>query len=584
MKKSTMTLMMIVLVLGLLAPVTFAGEDEAIQNYSVWVGGHYTDYTDYTKKVGEYRLGEDEFLPEFEGFYQYRKADKYFRFDGHYFDDKNIDATASAIWGEMFSGELYFHSLTHQQGQDMLTNFETREAVGGKILTHELLDQGADYHTNRYEFGGNYKVQLSQKNNIRMVAAHRTILRKGAEQKIASNHCFSCHLTSQEVNVDKRTNEIEAGIQADAGKFTMGYMFGYRHFKSEAFAPAVYYDSAIHPVSELQSYKDEFPTRLIFSNGYYAYGTYPETEKMSHKVRVKGEVGKGQLSGAVGYSQAKNKNMDLTASSVTGALNYALPLNRKTRLIAKASVMNLSNDDPFIDLPDFREGRGGVQTEFYRSDFDITRYSELDRTDGRLSAEVISRLKPNLTLSLLGGFRMIDRTDYRNLEGETYTTKRLTGQVKLHYRDGLTFSGIVKYRLERTFDPFTSSRGLFESQGYDVLQPALYTVSGTDTTFTIFYYQREDLRYQNITTEPTFKHTFEMSSTYRPDRHYSFTAGLKGMYDKNNELDSLNVEHFNLQPNLNFTVTPNAKWSVMTGVNYTFNRSRGPITVALFDG
>ena len=198
MKKAMMNLLMLVLVLGIFAPAIFAREDGAAQKYSVWVGGHYTDFSDYNKKVGEYRLGEDEFLPEIKGFYQYQKADKFFRFDGHYFDDKNIDATAKGIWGERFSGELYFHSLTHQQGQDMLTNIESREAGGGKILTHELKDQGADYHTDRYEFGGNYKVQLSKKNNIRMVAAHRTILRKGSEQKIASTHCFSCHLTSQE--------------------------------------------------------------------------------------------------------------------------------------------------------------------------------------------------------------------------------------------------------------------------------------------------------------------------------------------------------------------------------------------------
>ena len=173
MKKSIMNLMLIVLVLGIFTPVIFAQEDGAVQNYSIWVGGHYTDFGDYNKKVGEYRLGEDEFLPEFKGFYQYRNADKFFRFDGHYFDDKNIDAKARGIWGDRFSGELYFQSLTHQQGKDMLENMETREAGGGKILTHELLDKGADYHSNRYEFGGNYKVQLSKKNNIRMVAAHR---------------------------------------------------------------------------------------------------------------------------------------------------------------------------------------------------------------------------------------------------------------------------------------------------------------------------------------------------------------------------------------------------------------------------
>ena len=64
-----MNLFRVMLISGILLllalSVAYAGEGETTDQYSLWIGGHYTEFTDYTKKVGEYNLGKNEGLPEF---------------------------------------------------------------------------------------------------------------------------------------------------------------------------------------------------------------------------------------------------------------------------------------------------------------------------------------------------------------------------------------------------------------------------------------------------------------------------------------------------------------------------------------
>jgi hypothetical protein len=244
-------------------------------------------------------------------------------------------------------------------------------------------------------------------------------------------------------------------------------------------------------------------------------------------------------------------------------------------MIAKLIATKFDTDDYFIDLPLYREGRPGpVEAQH---DFDLNRKSSLTRIDLRSSVELISRLSRRITASLLLGYNRIDRDDYP-IEEEGLASSKLIGQFKIRYRKGLRYSTYVKYRFEKTSDPFVSGRGLFEARGRDVLDPL------PETFRFVFYFQREDLRYQNITIVPTQAHIFEWSSNWRPDPRFNVTVGLKGKYDKNGDLDSLDVNHLRLQPHLTLNLTPEPKWSVSAGGSYAHFKSRGPVTVALFDG
>jgi len=575
--KKMLTAMMVVFVLSF--ALVSAQDEEATKEYTFWIGGHYTDFTDYNKKVGEYNLGNEDFIPEFKGSYRFRSGEYLLNIDGHYYDEYNIAANYSQRWADRIKGDIYYRSLVWQEGQDLLVNLSAREEVldeegnpvpGGKMLTHELQDEGADYETHRKEFGGRAEVLLSRKHNVRMMAAHRSIIKTGEEQKIASGHCFSCHVVSKSAEIDRRTDEFEIGLQADVNDFTFGYKFGYRNFNSDANDPNAYYDAARHPVRGDAG--AEFSSRQIFSDTTAVFGTYPSTRKFSHKVRAKGDVGKGRFAGSVSYSTTENRNTDLGSTSWSGVAQYAMPLNKKTRMIARVRGVRYKTDDPFIDLPLYRDGRPGPTTNF-----DFIRYSSLDRNDIKGSVEILSRLNLKTTVSGLLGYNVIDRHDYPLADGDDQQTGKFFGQVKFKYRNGLKFSFNAKYRMEMISDPFTSGRGLFEAPGRGVIGPE----SGTSF---VFYWQREELRYQDITTYPTDVHEFDFKTTYRPDNKMSIIAGLKGKYDKNGDLDSLDVEHFSYQPNLVISLTPDPKWAMSAGYTFGHYKSRGPVTVALFDG
>ncbi|MDF1544124.1 MAG: GSU2204 family CXXCH-containing (seleno)protein [bacterium] len=567
-----------VLIALLLIPALVIAEDGAAKqrDLSIWLGGHTTEFTDYSKKVGEYDKGEDEVMPEFMLNYFMKNGNRMMSLNGHFYDDENIDARYKLTIGNKFKAKIDFGSLVAQKGRDILENIGAKK--GPKMLSHELLDEDADYKTKRTDIEGDYQLLLSKTNNIRLLAAHRSTIETGHEQKISTGHCANCHLVARDLEIDRQTHTVEAGIAGEAGKFDLAYLFGFRTFKSDADDAMNHYDLARHPTKtdangDYVVSAGEFGPRLVYDDSTLPYGVYPETEKMSHKLKVKGDVGKGRFAGAISISQAKNKKTNLTTDVVSGAANYAVLLNPKTRLITKLNMSQVQADDAVIDLPTFREGTSaGPQI-----DFDYTFYSSLDRMKAGLTAEVIRKVNPKLTASLKAGYSMVDRDDYPVVEDGTKTSQ-LFGQLKLRYRKGLKYSSNIKYRFESISDPFVSARGLFEARARDDMT---YTIPGFPF---YFYHEREAYRYQDIITLPTQSHDIEWSSNWRPNSKVGINLGLKAGFDKNSDLDSLDVKQSSLQPSLSINYSPTSKISLTTGVSYTQYDSRGPVTVALFDG
>lgn len=569
--KKTMLLILAGLILLAARMTTQAETNE--NSYSVWVGTHYTDFSDYRRKVGEYTLGKNEGRPEFRFDQFSRSGSSTFELSSHYFDPRNIFGRV-ATTSERLKGVFQYRSLTKQYGQDLLSNLETREwqstRPGGKILTHELTDSGADYNVHRQEILSRISLLMSEKSNLRLIAAHRMILQEGHKQLTSTNHCASCHVVSQTAQVDRTTHELEAGLQKEFGTSTVGYQFGLRTFNSHAPANNMEYDAAKHPVSGASG--PEFSSRLVFDDTSAAVGTEPNTRKLSHKVRAKGKMAGGQASGTFAISRSENRNTDLNSDIVSGALSYTRVLSPRSRLVARLSGLRQTVDDVFIDLPLYRDGRTGPQV-----DFDYTRYSTLDRTEGKASLEFSSRLNAKTSVSFLAGYQRTDRDNYPEKDAGL-TTSTFTGQAKVRHRANNKISGSLSYRFEKTSNPFTSGRGLFEARGREVLEPL-----APNFTF-IFYFQREDLRYQTITTLPTDDHQIQFSASVIPSAKASLQFGLQGRYDKNGDLDSLDVKHLSFQPTFGLTVTPNDKWSLNAGVSYAYAESRLPVTMPLFDG
>ena len=570
------------LLLMLAATAWGSNTDGVTQETSFWIGGHLIDTSDYYKKVGEYHSFRDDIWPEFGLTYNSTTPNSRFFFKGHYFDRDEMFGMISTKVSDVFTGKFSYNSFQRQTGQDLLENIEAREFLpsvpkgGGKILTHDITDPDADYNYNRKEILSEFSALLSRENNLRLTVAHRAILKEGTEQLVSSNHCFSCHLESKSAKVEDRTHDFQAGLDTKTGNLDVGYKFGYRHYESTAPTPMAYYDDAKHPT--LGTAGAEFGSRLNYDGTSMPIDAKPKIEKTTHKARIKGAAGNGQFASSFVLSKATNKLTDLSAKSWAGVFNYAVPISPKTRLVAKASVTSITADDPFVDVNTFREGKPGAV------DFDYIRYSALDRTTADFTAQVFHRLNPKTTLSFLAGYNRVAREDYP-VVGDGTTSSTIIGQAKVRYRKGMKLTTSFKYRFEKTSDPFVSGKGLFEAPG-DALEPVHYGYDPTGDTayYGYFYYQREDLRYQSITTEPTDYHEVSLASTFRPTAKTTLNLKVNATMDKNGDLDSLDVKHNKLNGNLSFTLMPDLKWTLSGGVSVRMEKSRGPIAVALFDG
>ena len=83
---------MMILGVGLLllaaASLTAQTVDD-IEKYSLWIGGHHTNFDDYNKKVGEYRLFTENFYVAGGLDYLSARPNSIFRFSGLYYDNEN---------------------------------------------------------------------------------------------------------------------------------------------------------------------------------------------------------------------------------------------------------------------------------------------------------------------------------------------------------------------------------------------------------------------------------------------------------------------------------------------------------------
>ncbi len=577
----------LLLCLLILGTATVAAQDDDRTDISVWLGSHHTSFNDYSHKVGEYNVGTNEFMPEGSFRLTHIGQGSLYQAFASFYDRRNMDGNLGLNLGDKLALEVTYRSMVHRPGQDKLANMSAREYFGtndagedqwgGKIATHELQDAGVDYEVYRKEILSKLSVMLSKKNNIKLEAMHRSILEDGNSQGLSSTHCFSCHVVSEELTLENRTHEVQAGVQGDVSeKVTVGYQFGYRTFKSNAPEAMAYYDVAKHPVNGGNA--EEFASRLLYSDSNLVYNQLPETQKMSHKLRTKARLGEtGRLHASFGFNSAENKNVDLKTESITGAARYTATVAPNTRVIVKASGAKIEADDPFIDLRDYRTGRpvGVIQS------FDYTRYSTLDRTEANASAELIYRPAQGLILSWMNGVEVVDREDYPN-QDDGIQSKTIITQAKLRFNKMQAASGFLRYRYENTVDPFISGRGLFEARGREEL--AIQPWDQDSDPRNIHYYQREGLRYQDITTDPNNRHEVEARLSFPASNRGSVDLSLNGWFQSTSDLDSLDVRSWQIRPNAMLNLNPSTTWLVSAGYSMYMGKSRGPVSVALFDG
>ncbi len=555
----------------------YCGDNLVQYDWGLYFGAHYTGSADYYQKAGEYYRTNFVTKPEFGLNYIGTRNDKILKVKAIYYDDKRIKFNADAVGGDIWSAHLGYRSFYHQLGHDLLENMTVREVVdtsntpGGKMITHKDLNPGAEYGFARHEISSDVSAKILNKDNfaVRLYAAHKSFIEKGEHQIIASMHCSSCHLQSETADIDLYSHNIKGGIEGKVGKSTIAYEFGYRETESRAGETDILYDVAQHPVTG--GAIDEFESRMLFDGESVPYGKISKTDKYSQTIKGHTELPFGDLAGSFTHSKAENKDVGIAAKSNGGVLKFYSNLSKTLRFIGKSSLNRIRNDPYFVDLPPWREGRtGGGQ------DFDYTRYSNLTRTVFKGSGDFIYRPSLRYRIALSAGYQSDKRDDYPSYNQE-YNTQTIFAEANFHYKPSSRFSSRLKLHIEKINNPFMAVGGLLEKRMNGVASPL------PDNSL-VYYFQRDDYRYGDITKLPALSQLADISIRYIPSNKLSLVAGVKVSFDKNNDMGTIDFERTALEPNLSATLALNPKWSFYASATQMYEKLNGPLAVALMDG
>jgi len=580
MKRLFLTVVAVALAIGFSLPPAPVSAQEDFSTWSLWVGGHYTGFEDYYKRVGEFDRGEEGAMPEIALRYSGYREKENFYISGHYYDPKRMSLELEGSSKDIISARISYKSFHRQRGTDLLRNLVVREATdrtagtpGGKMVTYEDKASGADFGYTRHQIESDFQVKVPGASGVRFWVTHRALLEEGEEQKVVSMHCSSCHLVSTSASVDRRTHTINTGVEGAAGPLLLSYEFSYRNFRSEVTTVEAFYDTAQHPVNG--GAIDEFGSRVNFDGEFVPFGQYADIQKLAHTIKVKTELGRGQLLGGFTNSTVDNQTVDLKAKGNHGRLKFIYPLSSKTKMVASASMGKIENDEVLVDIAPWRDGLvGGGQN------FDFTRYSNLTRTEGKGSLELLYQPSRRYRFSILGGYEGITRDDYPEFGADQKTTK-LKFQMGVKYRPSLKFTSRLKYSFESIDTPFSPSGRMFEASGNPVGNPVLTPLANNTQ---VFYFQRDSIRYGDVTNQPASLHEVEVSLSFKPTGKFSFSPGLKVGMETNSDNENLNFERTKFQPHFSVNLSPNASWNFFGDYTYLFDKSNGLAVVPMMDG
>lgn len=571
-------------------PIAPLHAQETTTQWSLWFGSHYTGLQDYTLKVAEFDRRVEGFVPEFRVNFKHFKGLNTLQLKGNYYDPKRMSFTLQGRYQNWITGGVSYLSYYRQNQRDLMSNLVAREATdrtgstpGGKMITNNSLNPEANFGYRRQEIKTKVEVSFPGAKFLKIFASHRSILEKGHEQSVQIVHCATCHLESRAIELDRSTHTVSGGVEVDLGSLLLSYQASYRTFSSNVEPYEAFFDTAQHPGNG--TLDAEFGSRNIFQAEMAPMAQYPETQKLSHQVKAKANIGTGRLFAQFVNFNAKN-TVDLLGPNVTvtgdlnltgnyGNFKFIYPLFPKTKLIANGYYGRFENDPVQIDVPAWRAGRVGGDLDI----FDWTRFSNFTRTELKGNLEFIYQPVRKYRLSFLAGYSTRERDDYPYEGAKDKTTKiRLQGAIK--YRPSKAFTGQLKYYFENIENPFAPHNHMFERYGRsgpDSLQPE----NGAPA---VYYYQRDALRFGDITSLPSRVNGLKINLGYRPSQKVQLTVGLHTRFATNADEPQLDYKQKVLQPILGLNLIPSDKFSFFSSYSYLLQTQNGIAAVAMMDG
>lgn len=552
-----------------------AEEKPDAANY-VEVGLHGNDISGNQSRVSEYNQARDRV----EGTLQLRlmneKDDLKYKLDLSIFsnDDMKLDLVINK--GHWFTSTTTYNKFMHKMGHDYLTNMVYRETVnpdtnqpGGKMATYYDHNPSVDYFKVYEDLQQVFNIQLNTEMESDLELGFRAQTRTGVHQTMQLSHCDNCHVQTMAADLDQVNYDAWVKVHAKVNnRFDVSYKFTYSKFENDADPTMYAIDLPRHPANG--GNVEEFGSRQVFGGEDVVSGYVNDNERASHEVRVEGQVTDvDRIVGNASYSKVKNKGANLNLTTTAGSFRWSHKYNNQFRMDALFSYYKMDNDDIMIDLPAWRDGRGGGG-----QDFDWMRYSAYDRNVSLLKFKGYYKKDNNNRFTFTARYEQVDRENTMvTFDQETETVET---ELKVRW-DGRY--GDLRAMLEASYEtidnPFANAAGIIE--------PSLgTTLTPIDGNTFVYYWQR--YRIGEATNLPSTDMNLRGNLSYKVSDRVSVSANLNYRDGSNDDLNYYEFDVEALNAGLNLFAVLNDKAVMNFGFNHSNMETQAFFSVPVFDG
>ena len=560
--------------LPLIAWPALAGDHVDASNY-VEIGAHGSDISKDHNQVSEYSQSETQV----EGLLKLRtmntSGDLKYRLDLALFSNDDMKMKLVINKGNWFTSTTTYNKFLHKMGHDTMSNLVWREAAdqAGTIPAHKEVtyvdyDSGQDYYKVYEDFRQVFDFRLNTSMPSDIQVGFRAQSRNGYHQTMQLSHCDTCHVQSKAAKVDENAYDIWAKVHARVDKFDVSYKYTYSKFNNKADQTMYYIDRPRHPVTG--GAVEEFASRTLFGGETLPSEFNNDNKKSTHEVHVEGNVGKRDtIVAGASYSDLTNEFTNLDLTTTTGSFRWSHKFRPNFVFDAFLSYYTMDNDDIFIDIPAWREGRpGGGQPLAW------TRYSAYNRDVSYVKLRARYKMNDQNRFTFSYRYKQTNRDNVIvNLEdGDTDTTSSL---FKVRW-DGRY--GDLRANLTASFEsvdhPFENAMAINED-------PAnAYTPFPGNSL--IYYFQRQVIG--EGTNMPSQDLNFRGNLSYRFSDKTFFNLYASFRNGENNELNTYTMNLTGRTAGTSMFFVLNDKTVLTIGYDYSFNKQEALFSVPVMDG
>ncbi|NOZ13053.1 MAG: hypothetical protein GXO69_05325 [Acidobacteria bacterium] len=560
--------------LPLIAWPTMAGDHVDANNY-VETGFHGSDISKDHNQVSEYSQSKTRV----QGLLKVRtidaSGDLKYRLDLALFSNDDMKMKLVIHKGSWFTSTTSYNKFLHKLGHDTLSNLSWREAEdregtipAHKELTHVDYDPTQDYYKVYEDFRQVFDIRLNTAMPSDIQVGFRAQSRTGYHQVMQLSHCDTCHVQSKAARVDENAYDIWAKFHAKVKKFDVSYKYTYSKFNNQADETSFYIDLPRHPATG--GAIDEFGSRTLFGGETLPSEFNNDNRKSTHEIHVEGAVSsRDTVVAGASYSDLTNEftNLDLTTS--TGSFRWSHKFRTNFVVDTFLSYYTMDNDDVFVDIPAWRDGRpGGGQPLSW------TRYSAYNRNVSYVKLRARYKMDGNNRFTFSYRYKQTDRDNVVvNLEDGSTDTKSSLFKVRWDGRfDELRANVVASF--ESINHPFENARGINEAPA------AAYTPFPDNSV--IYYFQRQVIGEASNMPSQDLNVRGNLSYRFSDKASFNMYAGFRS--GENNELNTYTMNITARTAGTSMFFVLNEKTVLTVGYDYSFSKQNAVFSVPVMDG